>query len=482
MKILLTGASGYIGRRLLPILIEEGHEVIALVRSANRFTIPEHCQEKTSIVVGDLLDLESLQNIPQDIDAAYYLVHSLTQKHGHLKDMETLSAKNFLKALERTRIKQIVYLGGLVNDSHLSPHLSSRKEVDQVLRSGKIPVTTLRAGIILGSGSASFEIIRDLVEKLPIMIAPRWVEKKCQPIGIADVLRYLVSVLDHPKCMSRAFDIGGPDILSYRDILLRFAKVRGLKRYIIGVPVLTPKLSSYWLHFVTSTNMTLAKSLIESLKNNAVCHEQNILNIFPQKCLQFEEALKRTFAKIEENAIVSSWKDAISSSDLNPDLLEYINVPTYGCFQNIQEIPFSSDPDKVIASLWAIGGDNGWYCMNWAWVLRGFIDQLFMGTGLRRGRTHPNRLHAGDALDFWRVLLADNQHGRLLLYAEMRLPGEAWLEFRIIPKEKGYALQQIATFRPNGLLGRLYWFSVSPFHWFIFHGMASAIVEKAQKK
>jgi len=482
MKILLTGANGYIGQRLLPLLVEAGHKVIAMVRSARRLEVPLHCREHVQIVQGDLLDFENIEKIPKDIEAAYYLVHSLTQKKGHLVDLEQKAANNFLKLLKPTSARQIIYLSGLVSDKNLSPHLQSRKYVDKLLRAGPIPVTTLRAGIILGSGSASFEIMRDLVEKLPIMVAPRWVKNKCQPIGIFDVLEYLISVLNHPKCLGEAFDIGGPDVLSYRQMLLAFAKIRGLRRYIIDVPVLTPRLSSYWLYFVTSTNFNLARSLVESLRNNAICQDHRIKKIIPKKCFSFEEALKRTLQKVEENLILSSWRDSMAISDLNPNLLEYIQVPQFGCLTDLQQVRFDSDPKEVVKAVWSIGGNRGWYYMNWAWRLRGFIDQLFMGTGLRRGRTHPTRLHNGDALDFWRVLIADKEHQRLLLYAEMRLPGEAWLEFKIIPQKNGGVLYQKASFRPHGVLGRLYWYGIYPFHWLIFHGLAKGIIKSAENK
>ena len=483
MKILLTGANGYIGQRLLPLLVEAGHEVVALVRSARRLTVPQHCHDHVQIVEGDLLKFEKIGEVPTDIDIAYYLVHSMVQTGKGFGNLEETTAKNFLRLIEPTAVRQVIYLSGLISDEELSPHLKSRKRVEDVLRSSQIPVTTLRAGIILGSGSASFEIMRDLVEKLPIMVTPKWVKNKVQPIGIYDVLEYLMSVIDEPKCLNDTFDIGGPDVMSYREILMRFAKLRGFRRYMITVPVLTPRLSSYWLYFVTSTNFSLAKALVESLKNNAVCHDHRIKKIIPKTCFHFEEALNRTFAKIDENSVISSWKDSIVSSDLSPNLREYVKVPEFGCLSDLQEVSFECDPGKVKDAVWAIGGDRGWYYMNWAWVLRGFIDQVFGGVGLRRGRTHSTRLRNGDALDFWRVLMADEKHRRLLLYAEMRLPGEAWLEFQVIANEdgKGGVLRQKATFRPNGLLGRLYWYSIHPFHWFVFIGMARGIIQHAEE-
>lgn len=482
MKILLTGANGYIGQRLLPLLVKKGHQVIALVRSSRRIKVSAQCKEHVRVIEGDLLNPESVKDLPKDIEIAYYLVHSMTQHQGHLDEMEASIARNFLRLIEPTNTRQVIYLSGLVGDEKLSPHLRSRKRVEDILLTGPVPVTTLRAGIIIGSGSASFEIMRDLVEKLPVMITPRWVQNKCQAIGIFDVLDYLVSVIDHPKCLGESFDIGGPDVMSYREMLLKFAEVRGLRRYIIRVPVLTPRLSSYWLYFVTSTNFSLARSLVESLKNNAICQNTRIHKIIPKKCLGFEEALKRTFQKVEENIIVSSWKDSMVMSELKPNLLEYVQVPHFGCLSDRREVEFHCDPRQVKQTVWEIGGKRGWYYMNWAWSLRGLIDQLFMGTGLRRGRTHPKRLRAGDALDFWRVILADEKQGRLLLYAEMKVPGEAWLEFIISPDDKGGGiLKQTATFRPAGLLGRAYWYAIYPIHCFVFQGMADSIIDYASK-
>lgn len=478
MKILLTGANGYIGQRLIPLLFNAGHEIVALVRSARRLNISQKNKKKICIIEGDLLDPDSIENIPCDVEIAYYLVHSMSHSAKEFSDLEEKSAKNFLSIIQETNIRQIIYLSGLVSDQNLSQHLLSRKRVEDILQMGQIPVTTLRAGIILGSGSASFEIMRDLVEKLPVMVAPKWVKNRSQPIGIYDVLEYLILVIDHPGCKNQTFDIGGPDVMTYKEMLEKFAELRGLKRHIITVPVLTPKLSSYWLYFVTSTNFSLAKSLVESLKNHAVCMDQKIQEVIPKKCLSFEESIKRTFDKIEANIIDSSWKDALVVSDLQPNLLEYIQVPKFGCLIDEQRVCFTGDPEKVLDSIWKIGGNQGWYYMNWAWVVRGWIDSLFGGVGLRRGRTHPLRLRNGDALDFWRVLLADRKQKRLLLYAEMRLPGEAWLEFKVVKdkKDKEGVLLQRATFRPSGLLGRLYWYSIYPFHALIFSGMARSIV------
>lgn len=472
MKVLLTGANGYIGRQLLNVLAgQEGHQVIALVRSKHRFRISANLSKKIEVVEGDLLDEDSLKAIPSDIDAAYYLVHSMSASTSEFQQMEENSARNFSQWIKGTEAKQTIYLSGLANEDNLSPHLRSRLRVEEVLKESGVPVTILRAGIIIGSGSASFEIIRDLVEKLPVMVAPKWVKNRTQPIAIRDVLYYLVGVLGSEVCKNRTFDIGGPDRIDYKQMLLRFAEVRGLKRWIITVPVLTPRLSSYWLYFVTSTNFSLARSLVDSLKNEAVCKDDSIHQVLPRDCLSYKEAIEKAFHVIEQNAIISSWKDALVSGVLQTSLKEFVEVPKDGCLKETLKMKVS-DREKVIERIWSIGGKNGWYSMNWAWKLRGFLDKVFGGVGLDRGRRDPSKLREGDSLDFWRVLLADKQNGHLLLYAEMYVPGEAWLEFRM----DGEELIQEATFRPKGLLGRLYWYSLFPIHHFIFRSMLSAIV------
>lgn len=476
MKILLTGANGYIGSRLLPRLAEDGHEIYALVRSRFRIKIPKKFQSNVHIIEADLLNPSSLSKIPMDIDAAYYLIHSMSYSQK-FSELEARSAKNFITQMEHTTAKQIIYLSGLCNEPHLSTHLSSRKKVGEILCTGKIPITILMAGIIIGSGSASFEIIRDLVEKLPIMIAPKWLNKLTQPIAVSDVLTYLTFVLGTTTCFNQSFEIGGPDVMSYKELLLNFAKMRGLKRKIYTVPVLTPRLSSYWLFFITSTSFSLAHFLVESLINNAVCKENLIQKLCPIKLLSYKEALQLTFTRTEEDWIPSSWKDSLNDSSLNPDLSIYTQVPRFGILQNRRVSPFSRPVDEVQKQIWSLGGDHGWLTMNWAWKLRGFLDKLVGGIGLRRGRTHPNHLKSGDALDFWRVLLADEKNHRLLLYAEMKLPGEAWLEFEIIPNTDGGTLYQTATFRPNGLAGRFYWYLLYPFHILIFNRLAICITK-----
>ncbi len=465
MKILLTGATGYIGKRLLPVLVEQGHRVICCVRDPNRFNPPDSIRSSIEILKIDLLDRASLADIPRDIDGAYYLVHSMSSSNDYM-EIEREAAANFREAIDQTEVKQVIYLSGIVNESVLSEHLTSRKNVEEELAKGQFKLTTLRAGIIIGSGSASFEIIRDLVEKLPIMVAPKWLATKCQSIGISDVIEFLVRTLFNPATYNRNFDIGGSDVLSYKEMLLEFAKMRNLKRRIFIIPIMTPKLSSYWLYFVTSTSYRLAMNLVDSMKVEVVCRDNELSQILGITPIGFQESLSKAFKKIENNEIVSSWKDANVSSGFNAMISDFIQVPTFGCFIDERSMEYD-DRSTCLNRIWSIGGKTGWYHGNWLWQLRGYLDKLAGGVGLRRGRTNVNTIHAGDALDFWRVLYANQEEGRLLLYAEMKLPGEAWLEFKM----KDESLIQTATFRPKGILGRLYWYAVLPFHGFIFSGM-----------
>ncbi|MBB2151005.1 SDR family oxidoreductase [Pedobacter gandavensis] len=477
MKILLTGANGYIGTRLLPVLLAAGHEVVCMVRDKRRFSEASDFGDQVQIITGDLLNPETLRAVPTDIHVAYYLVHSMSAKEHGFSELETTSAQNFVNALKTTSCKQVIYLTGIVNDPGLSEHLSSRLAVEEVLKQSGTPFTILRAAIIIGSGSASFEIIRDLTEKLPVMVAPKWIKTKCQPIGIRDVLRYLSGVLLNKNAIQQTFDIGGPDILSYREMMLQYAEVRHLKRFIITLPLLTPRLSSLWLNMVTSVPYTLARSLVDSMKNEVICKENNIHSVVPGHCLPYQENLRLAFEKIEQNSIVSSWKDALNRGYLDTSFMDQVKVPQNGTLEYKVKMPFERNPQEVFENIWSIGGDRGWYYANWLWNLRGFFDKLMGGVGTSRGRTSNTSLKAGDVLDFWRVLLADQQHKRLLLFAEMKVPGEAWLEFKVVEFHGHYFLSQIATFRPSGLWGRIYWYAMFPFHIFLFNGMAKEITQ-----
>lgn len=468
-KILLTGATGYIGKRILPVLVDKGYFVICCVRDADRFNPPSSLRDNISVIEIDLLDKNSLEKIPQDISAAYYLVHSMSSSKNY-ETLEYKSAFNFMKALEKTSVIHVIYLGGIINEKKLSKHLKSRKNVEEVLKLGKYNFTSLRAGIIIGSGSASFEIIRDIVEKLPLMIAPQWLKTKCQPIGISDVTKFLTESLFNKKTFNKVFDIGGPDILSYKEMLLQFAEVRNLKRSIFIIPVMSPRLSSYWLYFVTSTSYMLAVELVNSMKVEVVCKNNDLNSILNISPVNYKEAIRRAFEKIKTNEIISSWKDSQISGRLKFDISDFINVPVYGCFHDQRKKDCSS-VEKCLDKIWQLGGEDGWYYAEFLWNLRGFIDKLFGGIGLRRGRTKDKELTAGDAVDFWRVLYADKSKGRLLLFAEMKLPGEAWLEFKV----ENNQLIQTATFRPKGIAGRLYWYLIYPFHGFVFTGMINKL-------
>ncbi|HAP35641.1 MAG TPA: DUF2867 domain-containing protein [Bacteroidetes bacterium] len=473
MKILLTGVTGYIAQRLLPVLLENGHEVICCVRDINRFNKKNYSTSNLSVIEADFLNKESLRHIPNDIDVAYYLIHSMSTQSGDFENMEELCATNFKNRIEKTNAKQVIYLSGISNADELSKHLSSRKNVESVLSGSHFALTTLKAGIIVGSGSASFEIIRDLVEKLPFMITPRWLKTKCQPIAIRNVVEFLFGVIGKTETYNNSYDIGGPDILSYKEMLLRFANIRGLKRRIVIVPVMTPRISSYWLYFVTATSFALAKNLVNSMKIEVICKPNHLASLLGINLIDYDTSIKLAFDKIEHNQVLSSWKDAQTSEIINQGLSKYIEVPVNGCFKDIRSRKVDNS-SRSLEKIWSIGGKNGWYYGNWLWEIRGFIDQLVGGVGMRRGRKSDTEIVSGDALDFWRVLLADKEKNRLLLYAEMKLPGEAWLEFRI---DKNNILTQTATFRPLGLLGRLYWYSILPFHGLIFNGMINKIAE-----
>ncbi len=477
MRILLTGANGYVGRRLLPELLSQGHKVTCCVRDKNRLGLDKTTLDAVSVWEVDFLDEPSFENLPKNIDVAYYLIHSMTSSTTDFDTMEAKSAVHFNILMNHIGIKQVVYLSGIINEANLSKHLQSRSDVEDILYKGNFNTTVLRAGIIVGSGSSSFEIIRDLVEKLPVMITPKWVLTRCQPVAIRDVIQYLIGVLLREECFNQSFDIGGPNIITYKEMMLLYAKTRGIKLWIYTLPVFSPRISSYWLYFVTSTSYKLALNLVDSMKMEVVCKDNRLQRMLAIKPITYVEAIKLAFKKIEQNLVISSWKDSRASGRFKYNLSEFIQVPTFGCMKDHKTRKLTSDQNVEISlnKIWSIGGEMGWYYGDWMWRMRGFIDKLFGGVGIRRGRTHPTHLDNGDALDFWRVLLASRDEKRLLLFAEMRVPGEAWLEFRI---DEENVLHQIATFRPIGLFGRLYWISMLPFHFFIFNGMINHIVSE----
>lgn len=480
-KILITGANGFVGKRLIVDLLNQGHQIYALCRIKGTKVFPDD-RPNLHYIWGDLRNPEILKDFPKDIEAAYYLVHSMSEIVGNLVNAEMEVVERFLKAIKKSDIKQIIYLGGIINDEKmLSPHLKSRLLVEKALKESGIPYTVLRASIIIGAGSASFEIIRDLCEKLPIMIAPKWINTLCQPIAIGDVLFYLSSVLLNQKCMNKTFDIGGPEAFTFKEVMLRYAKFRNLKRWIINVPVLTPRLSSYWLVFITSVRYSLCAYLVESMKTSTVVQKDEIQKIVPHLCLTYTQALKLAFQKISQNEVISSWMDSWEIKGTNPNIENYIQVPEEGCLKDERRVLIKDSKAATIERVWRIGGSTGYYALNWAWHLRGLFDQMIGGVGLNRGRGHPSEIQVSNSIDFWKVILADKDRGHLILYAGMKVPGEAWLQFKFEQKNHESFLVQTATFRPKGVLGRLYWYALAPFHFFIFQKMAKALAGERVK-
>lgn len=478
MRILLTGATGYIGKRILPVLLHEGHEVFCCVRDKGRFNTNIPYSERAIPIEIDFLDVPEDLKLPEDIDVAYYLIHSMSSSIESFEEKEAVSAENFSRLVDEAGTEQVIYLGGIVNEETLSRHLQSRKNVEDILAKGNYHLTVLRAGIVIGSGSSSFEIIRDLVEKLPVMVTPRWVLTRTQPIAIRDIIECLNKSKLNEQVFGGTFDTGGPDVLSYKEMMLGYAGVRGLKRYIFTLPVMTPRLSSYWLYFVTAVPYYLAVNLVNSMKVEVLARDHKIHEILGTNPLSYKEAVDKAFQKTDQNMVLSSWKDTAGSSKLEGHLQDYIEVPSNGCFKDTRSVEVHAEHTAgILDNIWAIGGERGWYYGNWLWIIRGWLDKMAGGVGLRRGRTNPAEIHNGDSLDFWRVILADRKKKRLLLYAEMKLPGEAWLEFNISEENGKTIVNQVATFRPKGLWGRVYWYLVMPFHFFVFEGMLRNLVK-----
>ena len=394
MKILVTGANGYIGMRLLPQLLEAGHEVVCAVRNAERLSVDAETRERISIIEIDFLADVQEGLLPKDLDIAYFLIHSMSTSTSNFDTLEARTATNFNSYVAKTAIKQVIYLSGIVNDKNLSKHLWSRKNVEEILYKGSFSLTVLRAGIIVGSGSSSFEIIRDLCEKLPFMITPKWVLTRTQPVAIRDVIAFLTGVLGNEATYNVSFDIAGPDVLTYKEMLHQYAAARGFKNWIYTVPIMTPKLSSYWLYFVTSTSYTLALNLVDSMRIEVVAKDAKLATMLGIKTHSYREAIDMAFEKIEQNLVISSWKDSMVSGVMENNLEKHIQVPKFGVLQD-KKVMFVYEPDKVLENIWKIGGKNGWYYGNWLWQIRGFLDKLIGGVGLRRGRTNPDKILAG---------------------------------------------------------------------------------------
>jgi len=475
-RVLVTGATGYIGGRLVPRLLERGYRVRCLVRSAAKLRArPWSVADGVEVVEGDAGDPAALTRALAGCSAAYYLVHSMVAVGEAYAARDRELAERFGRAAAAAGVGRIVYLGGLGEEGDgLSQHLSSRREVEAALAAGGVPVTTLRAAMIIGSGSASFEILRYLVERLPVMVTPRWVRTPSQPIAVRNVLHYLVAALEEPATAGRALDIGGPDVMTYRELMQEMAAALGLRRrLIIGVPVLTPRLSSLWIQFITPLSHRIARPLAEGLRNPVVCRGDEAARLMPQRLLTVREAIDAALGRVAAGEVETSWLDA-GPVPGDPD---WAGGTT---FVDRRETTVAAAPATVFAAVCRIGGGHGWYAADLLWRLRGALDRLVGGPGLRRGRRHPERIGFGDALDFWRVTGID-QDRRLRLRAEMKLPGEAELGFDIEPGAAGgTSLVQVARFKPRGLAGLVYWYAVLPLHGIVFSGMLRGIRREAE--
>ncbi len=483
--IFVAGAGGYIGGRLVPRLLDAGYRVRALARSPQKLSKRRWGKHPNlEIVQGDILDYSSLQQGIAGCRAAYYLVHSMNPAVDDFSLTDRAAAMNMTKAATAAKLQQIIYLGGLGEEgSGLSHHLQSRTEVGRLLQLGSVPVTILRAAMIIGSGSASFEILRYLVDRLPVILTPRWVDTPCQPIGVRNVMHYLIGCLECPETLGETFDIGQPEILSYHQLMEIYAEEAGLrKRRIIPLPFLTPRLSSYWIHLLTPIPAALARPLTEGLKNPVVCHDNRISELLPQDLFDCRKAIHLALERTREHFVESSWTD---SGPIYPAEWSVRGDPAWAggkTFTDSRRVVIEATPDDIWPALASIGGEVGWYYANWLWKLRGMMDRAIGGVGLSRGRRDHQEIYPGDALDLWRVVDV-KQPERLLLNAEMKLPGKAILFFELRPLADGRTeLRQIARFLPRGLLGLCYWYAITPLHNYVFDGMLRGIVKASQAR
>jgi uncharacterized protein YbjT (DUF2867 family) len=487
LHCLVTGATGYIGGRLVPELLGAGHRVRCLARAPEKLRDHPWAGD-AEVVRGDVTDTASLASAMRGIDVAYYLVHALGTGRN-FEETDRRAARTFAEAARAAGVRRLVYLGGLtprdVPERDLSPHLRSRTEVGRILLGSGVPTTVLRAAIVIGSGSASFEMLRYLTERLPLMVTPSWVRTRIQPVAVRDVLRALVGSAGMPDDVNRAFDVGGPDVLTYRDMMARYAVVAGLpRRVVVPVPVLTPRLSSHWVGLVTPVPAAIARPLTESLRHEVVCREHDIARYVPDPPghpIGFDEAVRLALRHVRDARVATRWSSASvpgAPSDPLPTDPDWAGGSLY---TDRRERIVDASPEALWRVIEGIGGENGWYSFPLAWALRGWLDRLAGGVGLRRGRRDAQRLRVGDSLDFWRV--EEIEPGRLLrLRAEMRLPGLAWLEMRAEPDGEGRTrYRQRALFHPHGLLGQAYWWGVSPFHAVVFGGMARNIARAAER-
>ena len=482
--VLVSGATGYIGGRLVPRLLAEGYRVRAMTRDAGRVRdVPWRAE--VEVVEADALDEASLEAAFAGVDVAYYLIHSI-DTGGDFEDKDRRAARAFGAAAKAAGVQRIVYLGGLVpKGEELSPHLASRAEVGQLLLDSGVPTAVLQAAVILGSGSASFEMLRYLTERLPAMITPRWVKTRIQPIAVRDVLRYLVGCATLPPHVNRRFDIGGPDVLTYVEMMQRYAAAAGLRRrVIVPVPLLSPSLSAHWVNVVTPVPAALAKPLVRSLVNEVVCREHDIAEHVPdppEGLLGFDDAVRLALLRVKEAAVETRWSSASwpgAPSDPLPTDPDWAGGSLY---TDVRRAPVDAAPQDLWHVVEGIGGEHGWYSFPLAWAVRGLLDRLVGGVGLRRGRRDPDQLYVGESLDFWRV--EEIVDGALLrLRAEMKLPGAAWLELGVEVEDGRTVFVQRALFHPRGLAGHAYWWAVAPFHGIVFGGMVQNITGAARRR
>lgn len=477
--ILVTGVTGYIGGRLVPRLLDAGYQVRVLVRDPARLQ-GRPWLDRAEVHQGDVLDSQTLGPAMQGVDAAFYLIHSMRGNPDfHQRDLT--AARNFGTAAHEQGVQRIIYLGGLGDPStDLSRHLESRQQTGKALREAGVPVTEFRAGIIVGSGSISFEMIRYLTERIPIMICPRWVFTRTQPISIRDTLDYLVAALQTPDSVGKTLEIGGTDVLTYGEMMLGYARVRGLRRYLIPVPVLTPRLSSYWAHWMTPIPSDIARPLIEGLRNEIVVRDDAAQQVFPDiKPMGYEAAVQLALQSLHASAVETSWSDALVSSQ--PEREPTILTTHEGMIIEQRQHIVAASAQTVFRAFSGLGGERGWLYFNWAWRLRGILDRIVGGVGFRRGRRHPDEVRMGDAVDFWRVEAVEQDH-LLRLRAEMKVPGLAWLQFAAEPiSDDQTRLTQTAFFAPKGLFGWLYWYGLYPLHGLIFSGLVRSIAERAER-
>ncbi|MDZ7702965.1 MAG: SDR family oxidoreductase [Trueperaceae bacterium] len=481
-KILVTGATGYIGGRLIPRLLEQGRELRCLVRDVARMQVKEW-RDDVEMIEGDVLEPDTLPAVFEGVDTAYYLIHSMSSTEAGFEDRDRVAARNFAEAAERAGVKHIIYLGGLGDtDKGMSSHLASRQETGHELASTGVATTEFRAAIIVGSGSISFEMIRYLTERLPIMVTPKWVDTKVQPIAIRDVLSYLLQAPEIVPEGHQIVEIGGPEVLCYRDMMMTYADIRGLKRRMIPTTVLSPRMSSYWINIVTPIPASIARPLVEGLTSEVIVDNPEPAQQYQVRLISYETAVKLALDRTSQGAVETLWSGALAAVPRGTPSAEKLQVQdTQGMLVDRQVREFEVSPSSAYAAIVRIGGEEGWYTFDWLWQLRGVLDRIWGGIGMRRGRRDPKDLLPGDALDFWRVESVEtNDH--LQLRAEMKVPGRAWLRFDIEPVDGGKTqIRQTAFFEPHGLMGYLYWWAVYPLHLFIFPSMIRAVGRRAQE-